>query len=173
MVRELKKPIRGLTAVLLVAGTALWSPARAEEALVTYKALSLETALKLARAALASCRKQGYQVAVAVVDRGGNRQVLLRDRFAGAHTPDTATRKAWTAVSFRTSTLELGKLAKPGTDFFALHNAPGALLLGGGAVIQAGGSTVGGVGISGGPGGEADEKCATAGIKAVEDELNF
>ena len=57
-------------------------------------------ALDLARGALASCRERGFQVAVAVVDRFGVTQVLLRDRFAGAHTIATATSKAWTAVSF-------------------------------------------------------------------------
>jgi len=38
----------------------------------------------------------------------GGTQVMLRDRYAGPHTPDTAERKAWTAVSFRADTLELG-----------------------------------------------------------------
>ena len=56
-----------------------------QEALVTYKSLNPELALDLARAALAECRKRGYQVAVAVTDRFGVPQVMLRDRFAGAH----------------------------------------------------------------------------------------
>ena len=46
---------------------------------------------RAARAALDECRRQGYQVAVAVVDRFGNPQVLLRDRFAGAHTAGLIT----------------------------------------------------------------------------------
>ena len=46
-----------------------------------------------AQAALAHCRKAGYQVAVAVADRSGVLQVLLRDRFAGAHTVDVAHAK--------------------------------------------------------------------------------
>lgn len=79
-------------------------PARAEDALVTYKSLSVEVALDLARAALDACRARGFQVAVAVVDRFGVTQVTLRDRFAGPHTVSTATGKAWTAVSFRTNT---------------------------------------------------------------------
>ena len=82
-------------------------PARAEEGLVTFKSMTVDLALALARAALADCQKQGYQVSVAVVDRFGVTQVLLRDRFAGAHTVPTATGKAWTAVSFRTNTGEL------------------------------------------------------------------
>src|SRR6478736_2211522 len=87
-------------------------PARAQDALVTYKSLSPEVALDLARASLAACRERGYQVAVAVVDRFGVTQVLLRDRFAGAHTVPTATGKAWTAVTFRANTSELAGISQ-------------------------------------------------------------
>ena len=68
--------------------------AAAQEGLVTYKSLSPELALDLARAALADCQKRGFQVTVAVVDRFGVTQVLLRDRFAGPHTVSTASGKA-------------------------------------------------------------------------------
>src|SRR5210317_2389074 len=86
----------------------LWQgPVSAQDALVEVKTMTPETALKLASASLKSCRKQGFQVAVAVVDRMGVTQVMLRDRFAGAHTPHTARRKASTAVSFRTNTTDL------------------------------------------------------------------
>ena len=80
--------------VALASGTAL----AAEPATISLKALTPETALKAAQAALAKCRADGFQVAVAVVDRSGLPQVMLRDRYAGAHTPETATNKAWTAV---------------------------------------------------------------------------
>lgn len=148
-------------------------PARAQDALVTYKSLSPEVALDLARAALAACRERGYQVAVAVVDRFGVTQVLLRDRFAGAHTVPTATGKAWTAVSFRTSTAELSAMTQPGMPQAAVRLLPGVVALGGGLPIEAGGSIAGGVGVSGAPGGEADEACAKAGIEAVRDRLEF
>src|SRR5947208_6919830 len=92
----------------------LAAPAAAQDALVTYKSLSPEVALDLARAALSACRERGFQVAVAVVDRFGVTQVALRDRFAGAHTVPTATGKAWTAVTFRTSTNELAGISQPG-----------------------------------------------------------
>ena len=105
--------VRNSMAALAVV-LALVAPAGAQEALVTYKSLSPEVALDLARAALADCRKRGYQAAIAVVDRFGVTQVMLRDRFAGAHTPQTAAGKAWTAVSFRTNTTELVALTQPG-----------------------------------------------------------
>jgi uncharacterized protein GlcG (DUF336 family) len=148
-------------------------PVRAEDALVTFKSLSPALALDLARAALADCQKRGYQAAVAVVDRFGVPQVMLRDRFAGAHTPATAIGKAWTAVSFRTNTNDLVAASKEGTAQSGVRNLPGAVVLGGGVMIEAGGVTVGGIGVSGAPGGEADEACARAGIEAVRDKLEF
>src|SRR5437868_8012146 len=87
--------------------------ATAADATFTTKSLTPETALKAAQAALAKCRADGYQVAVAVVDRAGLTQVLLRDRYAGAHTVDVATNKAWSAVSFRTNTKDLERATRP------------------------------------------------------------
>ncbi|WP_245477822.1 GlcG/HbpS family heme-binding protein [Bradyrhizobium guangxiense] len=149
------------------------SPMRAEEALVTYKSLGPELALDLARAALDSCRSRGYQVAVAVVDRFGVTQVMLRDRFAGPHTPLTASGKAWTAVSFKTSTTDLNAISQPGMMQAGIRNLPGAVIIGGGLIVEAGGSLVGAVGVSGAPSGDADESCAKAGIDAVRDKLEF
>jgi len=164
--------VRNSMAALAVV-LALVAPAGAQEALVTYKSLSPEVALDLARAALADCRKRGYQAAIAVVDRFGVTQVMLRDRFAGAHTPQTAAGKAWTAVSFRTNTTELVALTQPGMPQAGLRGLPGAVILGGGIVIEAGGSLVGAVGVSGAPGGDADDACAKAGIETVRDKIDF
>jgi len=157
----------------LVATAALASPLRAQDALVSMKSLSPEIAQDCARAALAECRKRGFQVAVAVVDRSGIAQVMLRDRFAGAHTPTTATGKAWTAASFRTSTADLSNISQPGMPQAGLRNLPGAVIIGGGLTIEAGGAMVGAIGVSGAPGGDADEACAKAGIEAIRDKLDF
>jgi len=148
-------------------------PARAQDALATFKLLSPDLALELAQATLADCRKRGYQVAVAVVDRFGVPQVMLRDRFAGPHTPRTAIGKAWTAVSFRTDTTDLVGATQPGSPQAGVRGLPRAVILGGGLMVQAGGSLVGAVGVSGAPGGEADDACAKAGIAAVRDKLEF
>ena len=88
---------------------ALCSAAFAQTGTYTVRQLTPETALKAARGALEDCRKRGFQVAVAVVDRAGVAQAMLRDRFAGPHTVSTAINKGWTAVSFRTDTLELAQ----------------------------------------------------------------
>ena len=164
-----------ILARLLVVMVLLWcgASARAQDAFVTFKVLTPEVALELAQAALGECRKRGFQAAVAVVDRFGVTQVMLRDRFAGAHTPSTAAGKAWTAVSFRTNTSELVAASREGTPQSGVRDLPGAVVLGGGILIEAGGSLVGAVGVSGAPGGDADDACAKAGIEAVRDKLEF
>jgi uncharacterized protein GlcG (DUF336 family) len=161
-----------LTAALLLV-IASGQPGRAQEATVNHKVLSPDMALELARATLEACRSRGFQVAVAVVDRFGQPQVMLRDRFAGPHTPSTATGKAWTAVSFRTNTTDLIPLAKPDQPQSGIRDLPSVVLLGGGMMIEAGGSLLGAVGVSGAPGGAEDDACAKAGIDAVKDRLEF
>ncbi|MSP98072.1 MAG: heme-binding protein, partial [Betaproteobacteria bacterium] len=137
------------------------------------KMLTPETALTAARAALEHCRKGGYQIAVAVVDRSGLTQVLLRDRFAGAHTVEIAVNKAWTSASFRIPTAALAAETEPGKPMNALRSVPRVMAAGGGQPIEAGGSYFGAIGVSGAPGGVEDDACAQAGIKAIADSLEF
>lgn len=143
------------------------------EAIVEYPSLKPEAALELAQGAMTLCREAGYQVAIAVVDRFGLELVVLRDQFAGAHTPDTARRKAWTAVSFRTSTLELGDLVRTSPTMSQLPGITNALVLGGGIPVRAAGILVGGIGISGAPGAELDHECAEKAVKGLQDFLDF
>ena len=164
----------GTGLALCVALLAFRGVAQAEDA-ATYATRNLtpETALKAAQAALKKCRDSGYQVAVAVVDRMGITQVVLRDRFAGPHTPDMATAKAWTALSFRTSTSDLAEATQPGRPQSGVRHRPGVAAVGGGLLVQGGGNLVGGIGVSGSPGGKEDEACAAAGIAAIEESLAF
>ncbi len=145
----------------------------AQEAVFQTKSLTPETALVAAKAALESCRKQGYQVAVAIVDRAGLTQVLLRDRFAGAHTVKVAANKAWTAASFRTATSALAHETQAGKPMSGIRNVQRFVAAGGGLMIEGGGSLLGAIGVSGAPGGEADEGCAKAGIKAITEAIEF
>ena len=135
--------------------------------------LTPETAAKATRAALEDCRKRGYQVAVAVVDRAGVAQALMRDRFAGPHTVSTAINKGWTAISFRTDTLEFGRATAGASESAGIRHLPNVVAVGGGVNIQAGGATVGAIGVSGAPNGEADEACAKAGIAAIRDDIEL
>jgi len=164
--------LRALTLVIIVSvGQA--AVADDEEALVTFKVMKPAVALELAHAALEACRQSGYQIAVAVVDRFGITQVILRDQFAGAHTPETARRKAWTAVSFRTDTQAMVEVTQAGQPQSGVRFVEQALMIGGGVPVDAAGSMVGAVGVSGAPGGPIDHDCAVAGIEAVEEKLMF
>jgi uncharacterized protein GlcG (DUF336 family) len=139
----------------------------------TIKLLTPETALKAAQAALKKCRDGGFQVTVAVVDRMGVTQVLLRDRYAGPHTTEMARSKAYTAVSFRTNTTALADATQAGKPQSGVRHLPGVAALGGGLMIEAGGALLGAIGVSGAPGGKEDDACAAAGIAAIRDDIEF
>lgn len=145
----------------------------AQKLLSGYSTLSTAAALKAAQTALARCQKDGYTVAVAVVERSGAPLAVLRDGLAGAHTTQTAIGKAATAVSFRTDTTELVASTEPGKAANGIRNLPGIVVVGGGMMIRAKGSLVGGIGVSGAPGGDADDACAKAGIAAISDSIEL
>jgi uncharacterized protein GlcG (DUF336 family) len=164
---------RIVLAALAAASLAAAAPARAAEGVISYKSLAPDTALDLARAALDQCRKDGYQIAVVVLDRFGQPLVMLRDRYAPAGALGIARGKAWTAVTFTRDTSDFVKGIKDGTLGSGLAGLPKVTPLVGGLVIQAGGSLLGGVGVAGAPGGDKDEACAKAGLAAVQDKLEF
>jgi uncharacterized protein GlcG (DUF336 family) len=144
---------------------------RAEESMsVNIKRLSMESALKIAQAAIQACRKEGVQVAVTVVDRGGNPQVVLRDVLAMDLTLAISKQKAYTAMSFNAATSSLeGRFKTHGS----IAKVEGLVFSAGGVPINAGGTIYGGVGVSGAPSGKTDEKCAAAGVKAITADLEM
>ena len=163
-----------LSSLLVAAALAAAAGAQAQDrGTFAVRHLLPETAMKATRAALEDCRKRGYQVSVAVVDRSGVAQALLRDRFAGPHTPGTAIGKGWTAISFRTNTLEFAVETQAGKASSGIRQLPNVVAVGGGVLIEAGGSIVGAIGVSGAPTGEADEQCAKAGIAAIRDDIEL
>ena len=88
--------------------------------------------------------------------------------------PDTATRKAYTALSFRAATTDLAKSIAIGPDGFRVwRGCRNVAMLAGGLVIEAGGTLLGGIGVSGAPGGDKDEACAKAGLDAIRDKIDF
>ena len=146
-------------------------PVKADnKAFVITRTLAFETANQLAIEAAQACRKQGYQVAVSVVDRNGNILAMVRDPLAGTHTLEVSRQKAYTAATFQTATTEM-------KNFDALRFAPEVLLVGGGVPIKVGGHFYGAVGVSGAPAkkitGDVDEECALAGIETISEALEF
>ncbi|OEU49230.1 MAG: hypothetical protein BA862_10885 [Desulfobulbaceae bacterium S3730MH12] len=143
------------------------------EVLFTSKTLTPEAALMVSKAALDSCRKSGLQVSVAVVDSGGNVQVVIRDKLAGISSPDAAILKAKTSINFRSATTALSEAVNSNSEASGIKQLPGILVLGGGVIIQASGSMVGAVGVAGAPDGKSDEKCALAGVETIQELLEF
>lgn len=135
------------------------------------KLMTLDLALDVARHTLQDCRKRGYNTVVVVVDRAGDPQAVLRDAHVSRHATEIAQRKANAVVMSGVSTQDFRTNR---ADIRAeLNEVRGILLLQGGLPIRAGGSLIGAVGVSGAPGGDKDEACAAAGIKAVQERLDF
>lgn len=154
--------------LIVISGSAF-----AAEASYTIQLMTPETALKAALAGLKECRALGYQVAIAVVDRTGQTQVILRDRYAGMHTIEAATNKAWTAVSFKTNTSQFAENTQSGKESSGIRNIPKVLAIGGGMMIEVGGVLFGAIGVSGAPNGVADDKCVKVAIASIVEDLEL
>ena len=155
-------------AVLVAAMTLSASVLATEPDSISLRRMGLELALRAAQQALASCRAQGLQVGVTVVDRSGQVQVALRDVLAPQLTLQVSQLKAYTAVSFNAPTSQLERQGNSG-----LAHVPGLLFQAGAVPIAAGGTLYGAIGVSGAPLGSGDEVCAAAGAAAVATELEL
>ena len=151
---------------LIAVGAAI--PAQAQ--LLTHKDLSLALAMTIAQTAYDKCTAEGYGVSVVVVDRAGDTIVALRGDKAGPHTMENARRKAYTAMTFRTSTTEYAKrYADNNPVVHQQVTLPNVIAIPGGLPIKVGDEVIGGAGLSGTPG--VDEPCVQAGIDKVADQL--
>jgi len=137
---------------------------------VNIKRLSLDTALRIGKAAIDKCRKEGVSVTVTVIDRGGNVQVVLRDTLAMDVSIPISKKKAYTAMEFNSPTSAMED------RFKGAYNVPKIdelVISAGGIPINIGGNIMGGIGVSGAPSGLTDEACAQAGLAAVQDDLEM
>jgi uncharacterized protein GlcG (DUF336 family) len=138
----------------------------------TFKVLPAAMAVEAAQAAIASCNAQGYNVSVAIVDRAGNLKLLLVGDGASALSREVSRRKAYTSATRRVTTGDLAKqVAVPGAFNPALYDTQLVTAVGG-LPIKVGNETIGGIGVSGAPGGDKDEACASAGLAKIGDRLN-
>src|SRR5437762_5801357 len=169
--RNAKTVFPAIALAVATIGTTI--PGFTQKMLASYPTLTTDAALRATQAALAQCQKQGYTVAVAVTDRGGQPLVMLRDNLAGAHTSLTAINKAYTAVSFRTDTSELAATTQAGKVASGIRQLPQVVAVGGGLMVRAKGSLVGAIAVSGAPNSDADDACAKAGIAAINDAIEL
>ena len=156
-----------LVPLLLSLSTNVYSD---EPLTLSVKRLKMETALRIAQAAITQCRKEGVQIAVTVVDRSGHAQVVLRDVLAMDITLPISKQKAHTAMAFNS---DLSQIEDRFTKPFQVAKLDGLIISAGGIPINIGGAILGGIGVSGAPSGVTDEKCAKAGLAAVSEDLEM
>ena len=156
--------------VIALAGFLFPLPVGAQ-GLVTVKDLSYDMALVMATTAIERCRSEGFKIGVSVVDRGGHVLVTLRDHGAAHHTVELAERKAYTSRVFRQTTRAFSQRLLDNPISRGLGTTTGVIATLGGLPVQVGDDTIGGIGVSGAPGGQNDEACAQAGIDKVAQEL--
>lgn len=129
-----------------------------------------DLALRAAQATVEACRGEGLNIAVTVVDRGGHAQLVLRDTLAMPVSLEVSRQKAVTAMNFNAPT---SVLVESRAQTSSLEKIDGVIFLAGGLPINAGGSILGGIGVSGAPSGAQDEACAQAGLDAIIDDLEM
>ncbi|WP_242702001.1 GlcG/HbpS family heme-binding protein [Arthrobacter cavernae] len=137
------------------------------ETVVSQNRISVGASADAVKAALAKCQADKLPfVTVALVDRFGTVQALLRGDNAAEHTIEAAKQKAYTAAAFGAPTSELaGRISGNGKPSIA--DLPGTLFLPGGVPLKVNGVSVAGIGVGGAPDGMLDEACATAGAEAI------
>jgi uncharacterized protein GlcG (DUF336 family) len=151
-------------ASLLAAGPAFAQAPQVE------KNVSMAMALAIIQGTLEQCTKDGFKVSVVIVDKGGNVAASVRGDGSSPHTLEFARMKAYTARTRNQTSLQTMKLLEDPANAF-IRQIPNVVGVGGGVPIKAGSETIGGVGVSGAPGGEKDEVCANAGLAKVEAAL--
>ncbi|MFJ9453124.1 heme-binding protein [Herbaspirillum sp. NPDC101397] len=157
--------------LLALAAQAAGASLQAHAQVLTEKQISQDLARDIAIAAIEQCRKDGYQVTVAVVDKAGQERAVLRDDGAGPSTVNTSRRKAYTAVAFKRSTSETARLIAADMVSANLKDVSDVLILGGGVPVLAGNQIIGAIGVSGAPGGDKDDACAMAAVAKFAGKL--
>lgn len=169
----------GMACAALVASAliAASSARAAGSPVVTTQKLSWELAERLAATAVRICAERGWSVTAAVVDPSGHEQVIIKGDTVPLQSLSVSYRKAYTAYAYgmvfdkdTTSALIAAKVTGPENG--ALNTIPQVLFVPGGALIRrADRSILGGLGVSGAPGGDKDEACAVDALKEVSPQF--
>jgi len=140
----------------------------------TTKSTSLNQfgALEISNQVNIEANKLGKNVSIAVLDASGTVILLLKGDHVGPHNTEASRRKAFTALSTKTASLELMKKAEANLDSKNLNTIADLLLLGGGVPIWKDGELVGSVGVSGGGGGDNDHLIAVTAIQKLNFKVN-
>jgi uncharacterized protein GlcG (DUF336 family) len=162
--------MRRINLALLAAIPALAAAPAFAQAPQTEKNMSMGLSLAIIQGVLDQCTKDGYKVSVTIVDKSGAVAAQIRGDGTSPHTMEFSRLKAYTArIRNQTSLATQKELEDPARA--PLRQIPGLVGVGGGVPIRAGNEVIGGVGVSGAPGGDKDEACANAGLAKVADAL--
>ena len=118
------------------------------------------TAKKIAAGVIAECQKNGWNVAVAVVDPHGGLVYYERMEDTQTASYDIAIMKARAAATYRRPTRAFMDVINKGGP--ATATLPGVVASPGGVPLMVDGKVTGAVGVSGVT-GDQDEQCAKAG----------
>ena len=157
---------------LLAAAAVLSPPAHAQ--LLMQPNISVAQARQIVNTIIAECSRPGdlVTVTIAVVDRVGLPVMQVRADTASPHNWELAYRKAYTARTFRRTSLGWRDRTAGDSVLVGQRALSNVVALGGGVPIMMGETPVGAVGVSGAQGGqEADTACAEMGIAAIADDL--
>jgi len=124
-------------------------------------AVDVAAAKKIAAGAVAECQKNGWNVAVAVVDTHGFLVYFERMDNTQTASVDIAIGKARAAATYRRTTRVFMETINKGSP--ATATLPGVFASPGGIPIMVDGKVTGAVGASGAT-GDQDEQCSKAGL---------
>jgi uncharacterized protein GlcG (DUF336 family) len=157
--------MRSIPAAVLAASLLLPLAAIAQSPPVPYGApVTTETAKKVAAAALAEGKKNGWNVAAAVVDTGGVLVYFERLESTQNGSSEVAIEKARTSAAFRRPSKAFEDVVLGGKVNYT--RLPGATPLEGGLPIVIDGKIVGAIGVSGATSAQ-DGVCAKAGVDSL------
>jgi len=162
---------------LICLAAMLWGSAASAQGIVTTQRLSAALAGELVAASVAECAKNGYAVTAVIVDLDGQRQAFLRGDGSPIHSSDNAFYKAYTAASLTLARKEAGtkaiveRMAKAAPTTVPQTPLPNVTYAVGGIALTVNGNIIGGLGISGAPGGQFDEACGYAALDKVKDRM--
>ena len=127
--------------------------------------IKVDTAKKIAAGAIAESRKNGWRMAVSIVDNHGFPVYFERMDDTQTASVQIALDKAQAAAMFRRPTKAFEDGIAKGRN--ALLGLRGATPIEGGLPIMVGGKVIGGIGVSGAT-SEQDAAAAMAGLKMIQ-----
>lgn len=128
--------------------------------------ITLDQAKKAMAAAENEATRNGFAVAISIIDSGGNQVMLHKLDNAQLAAIDAATAKAQTALAFKLPSKALEDAVTAGGPGLRLVGIKGVFAVEGGIPILIDGKIVGAIGVSGGLSGQ-NSQIARAGIEGV------